>query len=94
MHDFQNRYDPRALMLRTAEEVPTDIQAIGFCPRYLAHDVQELVVRASEAGDAAGMARVEVVRVNPSPAPAWFRVLCRLRARWPAGYRPFSDEAH
>ena len=94
MHDFQNRHDARALMLRTAEHEATDIHALGFCPRYIARDVLDLVARTRDAGEAAGAVRVEVVRVNPPPAPVWFRVLCRLCARWPNAFRPFTDEAH
>jgi hypothetical protein len=84
LHDFQNSYDPSALMLRTAEEVPGDIYPVGYCPRYLLPDVFELLKRSQTS------VRVSVLRVNPPPAPIGFRLLCRLTAAWPAGYQPFS----
>lgn len=54
---------------------------LGFVPRYLAPDVQQLI----EAG--AGI-EVRVRRLNPPPAPLQFRILCDLGADWPAGFSP------
>jgi hypothetical protein len=88
MHDFQNSTDPRALMMRTAEQAAGDIHAVGFCPRYLLTDVLELLGRSPDS------ARVAVERVNPPPAPTQFRLLCNLTLHWPADFAPFSGPAH
>jgi hypothetical protein len=84
MHDFQNPHDPFALMLRTSEGSPGDIYPIGYCPRYLLEDMFELLRTAPQA------ARVTVRRVNPPPAPIWFRLLCTLTTDWPSHYQPLS----
>jgi hypothetical protein len=81
-HDFQNPFDHRALMLRTAEHSQGDLYPIGFCPRYLLEDLFHVIPTGSPI--------VTVEKVNPAPAPAWFRVLCSLSATWPIGYQPFS----
>jgi hypothetical protein len=85
-HDFQNPFDARALMLRTAEQTPGDLYPIGFCPRYLLDDLMKVVRTGSPV--------VTVEKVNPTPAPAWFRVLCGLSAIWPANYEPFAGEQY
>jgi hypothetical protein len=85
MRDFQNEHDPRAIMLRTAEQTPGDIHSLGFCPRYLLDDLLVLLERNP------GQATVEVERVNPPPAPVQFRLLCSLTMRWPEGFRPFAS---
>jgi hypothetical protein len=84
MHDFQNSHDPNALMLRTAEVTPGDIYPVGYCPRYLLADLYELLKTAPQE------AHINVQRVNPPPAPIWFRLLCVLTTNWPAGYRPLA----
>lgn len=92
MHDFQNAYDRQAFVLRTAEKVRNDFWALGFLPRYLVMTVHDLLRALDDAR--LELPRIVVERVNPSPAPVWFRVLCRLTSNWPNGYRPFSDAAH
>lgn len=87
-HDFQNPFDPRALMVRTAENSPNDLYSLGYCPRYLIDDLFE-VIRSNPKE-----AVVTVVKVNAPPAPTWFRVLCSLSAVWPLGYQPFSGEQY
>ena len=59
---------------------------LGFVPRYLCQDVHDL--RA--AGGHPGISAV-VQRVNLSPTPMQFRVLCRVEAPWPAGFRPLAS---
>lgn len=83
MHDFQNKADSHALMLRTAEEIPQDIYPVGYCPQYLLSDVYELLEKPDSVS-------VRVLRVNQPPAPLGFRLLCTLSARWPDTYAPFS----
>jgi hypothetical protein len=80
-HDFQNPYDPRALLLHTP-----DLYTLGYCPRYLVEDV----FRLREYGPV----RVRVERVNPPPTPLQFRVLCCLSADWPGGFEPFAGDAY
>jgi hypothetical protein len=84
MRDFQNEHDPRAIMLRTPGHTPGDVHLVGFCPRYLLEDLLVLLDHDPQ------QATAEVERVNPSPAPVQFRLLCSLTMRWPEGFRPFS----
>lgn len=78
--DIQNPLDPNAMLLRTEGEPVV----IGFCPRYLCGELQDLM----HLGESEPMVTIE--RINPRPAPAQLRVLCRLRAQWPAGFVPFG----
>lgn len=86
--DIQNEHDPNACLLRTAEQREQDMHLMGYLPRYLARELAEVpkeqVVRS----------RVEVVRVNPSPAPIHFRILCRLTMEWEPGPGPFTSEVY
>jgi hypothetical protein len=82
MLDLQNSHDPRAVAVRT-EEQPTQI---GYVPRYLARDVWELVHQCG-----VDFIEMYVDRVNPD-APLQNRVLCRMHACWPEGFRPCSSE--
>lgn len=82
MLDPQNDYDPRAVAVRTESERAL----IGYVPRYLAHDVWQLV----EAGDMSFI-RMRVARVNRD-APLQNRVLCEVWATWPDGFLPCGGE--
>jgi hypothetical protein len=89
VHDVQNPHDPNALLLRTNDDHRKgDIYVVGFCPRYLADDFLEVVRRSQE------QAAVRVLRMNPPPAPEWFRILCSFSAPWPAGYEAFSGDQY
>jgi hypothetical protein len=79
LHDCQNAYDSRALMLRTE-----DRHNVGFCPRYLNQDFFELVEKFPHK------VQVIVDRVNPAPHPLQSRLLCRLTADWETDFHPFS----
>ena len=70
-HDFQNVRDPQALALHTKE----DIFVFGHVPRYLTPVVHQLLAAGVEDFD------VTVQQVNPPPAPAQLRLLCRFEAR-------------
>ncbi len=59
---------------------------IGYVPRYLARDIRTLYSRCG-----ADFARLFVERLN-SRAPLQQRVLCRMNACWPPGFRPCSGE--
>ncbi len=88
MQDLQNPADPHSCVLRTAEREEQDMHMIGYLPRYLAGELAAL------PDDDLRAARIEVVRVNPSPAPIHFRILCRLTVNWTKDTEPFSDEVY
>lgn len=83
MHDLQNPYDSRALVLRTE-----DGHQVGYCPRYLAPDLFKLV------SDFPSQVKASVERVNPPPTPLQFRLLCHLTAPWLEDFEPFSDPSY
>jgi hypothetical protein len=84
MRDFQNPRDPDALALRTAETSERDLYIVGYVPRYLRGDILKLMQLSASP-------QIALERVNPSPAPVQFRVLCRALAPWPEGFQPFSE---
>ena len=86
--DLQNPRDFHALTLRTDERFPGDMHTLGYLPRYLAHDIAPFLMEHRDAVE------VTVERVNESPAPVNFRLMCRLRARWPEGEAPFARDAY
>lgn len=88
LQDFQNPRDPRALMMRTAESMPSDMHLMGYCPRYLLDDALNLLEKDCR------LAQVTVERVNPPPVPAQFRLLCRMTMNWVNGFEPFSSAAY
>lgn len=79
LHDCQNTYDSRALMLCT-----NDRHNVGFCPRYLNQDFFELVEKFPHK------VQVTVDRINPAPHPLQSRLLCHLTADWDTNFHPFS----
>lgn len=82
MLDLQNEFDQHAVAVRTVSET----QMIGYVPRYLAHDVGQLI-----RGCGASFIDVKVERVNLD-APAQNRLLCRMSACWPQEFTPCSGE--
>ena len=83
MHDMQNSFDSRALVLSTE-----DRHQVGYCPRYLAQDLFKLVANFPD------QVKATVERVNPPPTPLQFRVLCSLTAPWIEGFEPFSGPSY
>jgi hypothetical protein len=83
MPDPQNSHDPQALALRTDDD-----HLIGYCPRYLAQDIHELLMRNPK------LVNVHVERVNAAPAPVQLRLLCSITAEWPNDFRPFSNDEY
>lgn len=79
-HEFQNPYDPNALILYTL-----DHHIVGYCPRYIVNDVFKLKDQSE--------VKVQVERVNPVPAPLQFRLLCNLTANRHDD-RPFSSHEY
>ena len=77
-----NPHDPRALRVLTTVRGAH----LGFVPRYLCEDVHSLQAAVGQAG-----VHVQVRRINASPTPAQFRVLCSLDAPWPAAFRPLGN---
>lgn len=73
-----NLVNRRAVLIstRTGDE-------LGWVPDCLVDTVHELREHGS-------LVRVVAEHVNPDSAPPHMRVLCRLRAPWPAGYEPLS----
>ncbi|MCC7085195.1 MAG: hypothetical protein IT427_09335 [Pirellulales bacterium] len=82
MLDLQNKHDPQAVAVRTESER----MQIGYFPRYLAHDVWQLVQKCG-----VDFIKLHVARVNRD-APLQNRVLCRMHACWPDDFEPCSGE--
>ncbi|MBI4025535.1 MAG: restriction endonuclease subunit S [Verrucomicrobia bacterium] len=83
MLDICNPHDHNAVAVRTVEERTL----IGYVPRYLAGDVWELLKRCG-----ADLLDVFVARLNKE-APLQQRLLCQMRACWPAEFKPCSAES-
>ncbi len=81
MHDIQNQYDKKALLLRTE-----DRHNIGYCPRFLAEDIFESLKQDPH------LVEVKIERINPAPTPLQFRLLCNLTAQWNRNFQPFSSQ--
>jgi HIRAN domain len=79
LHDAQNPYDSRALLIRT-----DDLHLVGYCPRYLTQDFFELVINNPD------QVKTTIERINPPPTPVQFRFLCSLTAKWNSDFQPFS----
>jgi hypothetical protein len=82
LHDFQNKYDPNALALRTE-----DMILVGHCPRYLLDDAYGLIRECSDI-------EIQVERINLIPAPLQYRLLCNLSACWPEDFHPFTSNVY
>lgn len=84
MQDIQNKNDPYAFMLRTDDPV----SLVGYIPRYFTRDISTLIqLNGSDS------VKVEIERVNYD-APTHYRYLCRLSAKWPESFKPFSSEEY
>jgi hypothetical protein len=82
MLDVFNPYDSQAVALRTSDPA----MMIGFCPRYLARDLRDLILHSKDTFC------LLVERVNVD-APIQFRLLCKVTADWPEGFKPCSEAA-
>ena len=80
-HEFHNRYDTKALILTTE-----DHHHLGFCPRYLLHDVFEVLMRNPD------LAEVKVAKVNLPPSPLKSRLLCEMTYSGFEGYVPYAHK--
>ncbi|MHC1751337.1 HIRAN domain-containing protein [Humidesulfovibrio sp.] len=79
--DPQNRYDPKAILLRTDDPV----MFAGYCPRYLTKDFHQLL---STIDPQQIIVRVSKVNTN---APLQFRLMCKVTTPWPEDFIPCSD---
>jgi len=84
MFDMQNKFDDKALALRTDDPAET----VGYCPRYLSHDFLDVLLRHG-----ANEATVTVEKVNPE-APLHLRLLCKFVAPWHEDFSPCTDERY
>ncbi len=82
-HEFQNPYDPQALILNTE-----DHHIVGYCPRYLVNNTFRLLERNPN------LVHVHVERVNQPPTPLQFRLLCSMTAKWLDDFHPFSGKEY
>lgn len=80
MWDVQNPVDPHAISLRTE-----DNHMLGYLPAYMTGDAWKLTRDC-------GSLDVRVAHVNAVPAEAHHRLLVRVTACWPQGFRPFASE--
>lgn len=79
LSDWQNPFDPDAIMLRTTE----DNHLLGWVPRFHCADIEQLRRLGQPIS-------VTVAHVNPASTPAWLGVLCRIESPWPEGFAPLS----
>jgi HIRAN domain len=86
-HEFHNSYDPQALTLNTE-----DHYIVGYCPRYLNSEVFELLRQNPSLNPS--LVEVRVERVNQSPTPLQFRLLCNMTSQWSDEFRPFSKKEY
>ena len=80
MLDTQNPVDPKAIAVRTADHV-----MLGYIPAYLTTDLRLL------QNDCEYL-HVYVERINPPPAEAHHRLLCKIVSCWPDGFLPFDTD--
>ncbi|MGO8698847.1 MAG: HIRAN domain-containing protein [Limisphaerales bacterium] len=83
MADFFNESDPQAVALRTQKG---ERYLIGYVPQYLARDAWKIL-----EGCGPDFINVNVERINKE-APRQQRLLCRMNACWPEGFRPCDGE--
>ena len=79
--DIQNPYGSTALLLRTEER-----HNLGYCPRYLAADIWEIIQHDPEFVD------VRIEKINPAPTPIQLRLLCNMTLQSNDNYVPFSSK--
>jgi hypothetical protein len=80
LHDLQNDYDPKALLLRTKGNYN-----LGYCPRYLAEEICDFLEQNPKS------IYVQVERVNCAPTPIQYRVLCNMTLECPTDFSLFSS---
>ncbi|MDM8346031.1 HIRAN domain-containing protein [Pseudochrobactrum sp. sp1633] len=81
--DIQNPYDRSAVAIRSQD--PSSL--IGYCPRYLARDINKLV-----KGRRNNLV-ITIKKVNED-APPQFMLLCEAVGHWPLNFEPCSSPDH
>ena len=81
MQDIKNNTDSLALALRT-DDPPAPV---GYAPRFWTPDFKKLI-------DVNGPKHVIITvdKINQN-APLQFKLLCRLKTRWPEKFKPFDN---
>ena len=79
--DPNNDFNPRAILLNTPLGAP-----VGWVPDYLVEAIHELRDRSGEKAIS-----ITAEHVNPPDVAPSMRLICRLTAPWPDGYKPFDD---
>ena len=79
--DNANCIDADATILLKDEQIK-----IGYLPHYLCKDLKNLLNFIDR-----DKVKFKVLKVN-TDAPVQFRVLCEMKALWPDGFNPFSDD--
>jgi len=78
-HQLQSNDESDALILTTE-----DHYIVGYCPRYLLAELFELIRQKLNL-------EVQVERVNKTPTPLQFRLLCKMTVQASHDYHPFSS---
>lgn len=89
LHDLQNKYDEKALCLRTDDtkkNEENDLHLLGYVPTYFVEDIHTLIHTTQ--------IQVKVERVNKTPTPLRFRLLCNLTAECPDSFQPFNNDLY
>ena len=77
--DPENPVNPRAVLMSNRTG-----RTVGWVPNYLVDMIHEM-------RDPFGIdVEITAEHVNPTTTPPHMRLLCRLRAPWPEGYKPLS----
>jgi len=84
MLDVQNEFDYWALALRTEDP----LTVVGYCPRYLTKDFYTLLENCKPSDIS-----VHIEQVNRD-APLQLRLLCKIVAPWPKGFKACSGELY
>lgn len=82
VQDFQNPYDPMALLMRTNDPM----SLVGYCPRYYSAEFTRLIEAVGPTN-----VKVTVEQANPD-APSQLRLLCKLTAPWPMNFSPCARD--
>ncbi len=69
--------------MRTRDKRDGDCVIVGYYPRYVLPDSYEVLGQCGVV--------VQVERLNLSPAPLQFRLMCSMTGCWPEGFRPCSS---
>lgn len=76
----ENQIDPMAIL------ITKDGSKLGYCPKYLAHDFREVLIKEQLTE------KHLIVKQLNLDAPAKYKVLCRFITKWPKDFAPFNNE--